>query len=273
MKHAYILTIPLLALACALAACSSQKAATTTVTTQKQSADYSDIVPGEWTIHKVDGKNVTGDERPYFTFDPANSRFYGSNGCNTINGDYCASSHSMTFSNVISTLRSCPDAQFESAINRAVDATRGYSVAKKGHEYYMTLTGHSGSAVMVLRKHNMDFINGTWKVEKLNGSDVKLDDGEEMKMVIDIPELKIHGTTGCNVFNGSLLIDPDKTYALQFKDMISTRRACHDSAQETAFLLAMEEVESAKSTGGSTVSLLNTKGVEIITLKKVNVER
>lgn len=237
------------------------------------SVDYSALVPGEWTIFKVDGAIVTGDERPYITFDPAQSRFYGSNGCNTINGDYVLGKTSLQFKNVISTMRACADAPFEYAINQALDKVSDYAVARNGHEFYMSLTSPAGEALMVLRKHNMDFLNGSWSVVALNGKAPDLQDDEAMQLVIDIPELKLHGNTGCNILNGNLLIDPDKTNAVQFHDVATTRMACRNYQQETSFLLALEAVDAATSMGDDTVALLNDEGKTVMTLKRIEQNR
>ncbi len=250
-------------------ACSSKKVVEQKPVAQPASVDYSTLVPGEWTIYKVGGKTVTGDERPYITFDAENSRFYGSNGCNTINGDYKLGGTSLTFSNVISTMRACADAPFEYAINQALDNVSDYAVAKKGHEFYMSLTGTGGQSLMVLRKHNMDFLNGTWRVTLLSGKPVELEDDESMRLVIDIPELKLHGNTGCNILNGNLLIDPDKTNAIQFHNVVTTRMACRNQQQETAFLLALEAVDAATSTGDNTVALLDNEGKTVITMQRI----
>lgn len=250
-------------------ACMSKKVVEQKPVAQSVSVDYSALVPGEWTIYKVDGKALTGDERPYITFDAENSRFYGSNGCNTINGDYNLGGTTLSFSNVISTMRACADAPFEYAINRALDKVSGYAVGKKGHESYMNLTGADGQTLMVLRKHNMDFLNGTWRVTLLSGKPVELEDDESMRLVVDIPELKLHGNTGCNILNGNLLVDPDKKNAIQFHNVVTTRMACRDQQQETAFLLALEAVDAATAIGDDSVALLDDEGKTVITLRRI----
>lgn len=254
-------------------ACSSTKVVNKPVDTPAAVVDYSASVPGEWTIYKVGGKVVTGDERPYLTFDSQNLRFYGSNGCNTINGDYRLGGTSLTFGNVISTMRACADAPFEYAINQALDKVNGYAVTNKGHESYMSLFGSDGRTLMELRKHNMDFLNGSWDVIVLDGKSVEMDDDEAMRLVIDIPELKLHGNTGCNILNGSLLIDPDKPNAIQFHSVATTRMACRDSNRETAFLLALEAVEAARMTGDDTVALLDNGGKTLITMRRIAKDR
>ncbi len=82
---------------------------------------------------------------------------------------------------------------------------------------------------MTLRRHNMEFLNGNWRVTAIDGQPI---DDEEANVFIDIAELKIHGNTGCNYFNGAIYIDPARTNAIDFSDMGVTRMACHKAEQE-----------------------------------------
>ena len=49
----------------------------------------------------------------------------------------------------------------------------------------------------------VDFINGAWQIIEVGKE--KCDD-ESLRLVIDIPELRIHGNAGCNIVNGQLLM-------------------------------------------------------------------
>ena len=194
-------------------------------------------------------------------------RLYGSNGCNIINGDFTLSGNSkLKIGNVISTMMACPDAPYEQAINLALEATQSFDITKKGHEYYLELRDSRGNNLMTLRKHNMDFLNGTWEVSEING---------DMQMVIDIQEQKLHGNTGCNIVNGSLMIDPDKSNSIQFQNLGTTRMACPEDIMkgETALLVALESVEYAQKGKTGTVVMLDKNNAPVLVLKKVDVDR
>lgn len=226
------------------------------------------ILDGEWTIAEVNGRKVTGEERPYITFSTSEKRIYGSNGCNIINGDYTIDdTNTLSFGNLLTTQRACADAPFEYEINQALDKVRTYSVEKKGNEYYLSLLDSHNHRIMTLRKHNMDFLNGAWRVKSIKGKKV---DNDNVQLVIDIPELKLHGNTGCNILNGSLWIDPDKTYSIQFQQIGTTRMRCEeDTAKtETALLIALEEVESAKSDNGK-IKMYDKDGNKLLELTKI----
>lgn len=224
---------------------------------------------GEWTIQSVRGNAVTGEERPYVTFDLAAKRFYGNNGCNYINGDLTVEPNSsVKLSNMISTMKMCQDDQYQYLINLALDEVTSYSARRDRHEILLDLKDSTGRTILVLRRHNMDFLNGAWKVTELNGT--KLVQEDDATMTFDTTDLKIHGTTGCNIFNGELFIDPDKTTSLQVLKLATTRMACPPDSRETEFLLALESVETAKADSDNEVTLYDTEGKPLFKLVKVD---
>ncbi|MBD5267894.1 MAG: META domain-containing protein [Bacteroides sp.] len=238
-----------------------------------------DIVPnsvedldGEWTIASVDGKKVTGEERPYINFSISDHRMYGSNGCNLINGSFSAKGNNLSFGNVVSTMMACPDAVYEQAIGKALGNTVSYSITKRGHESYLELKNSAKQTVMVLRKHNMDFLNGTWQIEEIDGEKY---DNPDLKMVIDVQELRLHGNTGCNLVNGSLIIDPDKSNSIQFNNLASTRMMCDPESMkaETACLVALESVEYAKKSRHNTVQFLDKDNKVVMVIRPLEVEK
>lgn len=228
-------------------------------------------IGGDWTVYSVRGNLVTGEERPYVTFDLPAKRFYGSNGCNIVNGDIKADAkEELLLENIISTMRMCQDAPFEYLINLALSDVKSYAARQEGPVTFLDLKGTDGVTVMVLRRHNMDFLNGAWKITLLNGTPLDKEE-KEATMTINIPDLKIHGTTGCNIFNGTLFIDPDKIDSMQFLNIATTRMGCPPASRETEFLLGLESVETARSLGNDTIGMYDPEGKEIFQMTKINV--
>lgn len=225
------------------------------------------ILNGEWTVAEVNGAKITGEEnRPYINFSVAEKRFYGSNGCNILNGDFVVKGTELSFENVIATQRACHEAPFEYEINYTIGQVKTYMVDRIGNEYYLSLFDTNKVQVMVLRKHNMDYLNGAWQVMTIDNESY---DAEGVQMVIDIPELKLHGNTSCNIVNGQLLIDPDKENSIQFHQLISTLKSCPNQSVETSFLVALEKVESAKKGEGDTVLMYDKNGTIVLVLKRI----
>ena len=247
----------------------------------KQSADSVSAAPlsvkladdfslnGEWTIYSVRGNLVSGEERPYVTFDLPVGRFYGNNGCNYVNGDVTVGpNRAIKLTNMISTMKMCQDDSFQYLINLALADVVSFASRQERHETFLDMADASGRTVLVLRRHNMDFLNGAWKVTELNGTPLIQED--DATMTFDTDDLKIHGTTGCNIFNGELFIDPDKTTSLQILKLATTRMACPPDSRETEFLLALESVETAKPDGKDTIALYDQEGNQLFKMVKID---
>ena len=227
---------------------------------------------GEWTIYKVRNNIVTGEERPYICFDLKASKLYGSNGCNYINADISTDrAGHLTLGDIASTMKSCTDAPYEYLINLALSEVTNYSAEQQGSDTYLNLRAKNGSTLITLRRHNMEFLNGPWLVTTLNGSAMPPEGAEDAAtFVVDIPQLKIHGNTGCNILNGNLYIDPDKPRSMQFLNIATTRMACAPNSRQTELLLALEACESAEEIGNGKVALLDSAGKQIMTLQRIN---
>lgn len=228
------------------------------------------LLGGQWTVISVGEVTIPADdEMPYAHFSD-DGRFYASDGCNIINGDYVIKSNGeIVFSNTLSTMKYCPENNYSALIGSMYSGSSPFTVdcKKIGQETYLYFKNARGNVVMTLRRHNMEFLNGNWQVTAINGK--KIED-EEANIFIDIAELKVHGNTGCNFFNGSLYIDPSKSNAIDFSGIVSTRMACPKMQQEQAFLLALEETDAAiAGKNGDTVLLMDSKGKEVLTLKKI----
>ncbi|MBD5235038.1 MAG: META domain-containing protein [Barnesiella sp.] len=223
---------------------------------------------GEWFIDNINGEKVTGENRPFLNFNIAEGRVYGNNGCNIINANIeTAPDNKLRFSNMLSTRMMCADAPFEYLINTTLDQVRGYKVSRYGHEYYLDLLNDRGHLIMVLRKHNMDFLNGAWQVTEIDGQP---NTNEGIRFVIDLPEKKLHGNAGCNIVNGEITVDPDVTNSLQFSNLITTRMMCPDIATETSVLVALEETEKAFAKSDDSVTFVNHAGQPVLKLVRID---
>ncbi|MDO5394496.1 MAG: META domain-containing protein [Bacteroidales bacterium] len=227
-------------------------------------------IAGEWSITQVGDIKVTGDEDlPYLTFVPGEGRFYSSNGCNVLNGAYALEGNVLKFRNVAATMKLCHDAPYEAAINKVLADGKDVRVFVKriGQESYMYLNSHSGKSLMTLVRHNLQFLNGQWRVSAINGKAINDD---EANVFIDIPSLKIHGNTGCNYFNGEILVSPDVPNSISFSGMGVTRMACPKGDQERLMLVALEETVSAVAVNDDTVAFANSDGAQVLTLKRIS---
>ncbi len=224
------------------------------------------VVKGDWAIESVYGKKAVGEKAPFLKFVPEEKRVYGNNGCNVINGTYRynASDSTINFDNIASTMMMCAkEGLTDYEINTALGATKFYSWKIEGNDYYLTFYDETGREVMNLMHQNFEFLNGTWRVTRINDQPVNV---EGMKMVIDVDEGKLHGNTGCNIMNGNLEVDMDQPNSISFSAIAVTRMMCPEMQHETALVVALEEVSAARPVSGSEVILYDDQQKPVLTL-------
>ena len=230
------------------------------------------VVKGDWAIETVFGKKAVGETAPYLKFDPEQKRVYGSNGCNYINATYSYNSTDSTlnFSNIVSTMRACAmQGITDYEINNALDQTGRYSWRMDGTQYFLQFFSKTGIELMTLMHQNFNFLNGTWMVEMIKDKTINVPGSylvPDMKLVIDIDEGKVHGNTGCNILNGILKTDMEMPNSISFEQLATTRRACPDDAYESDFLVALEEVITARPATKDKVDMINSNGQVVLRL-------
>lgn len=231
---------------------------------------------GEWSIIEVNGETVTvnGDNHPKINFEPVGDAenalmVIGFNGCNYLNGSWNVNGTAIEANGAfISTLRSCPDAPYEFAINKALDSATAYTFLP---DNILELKDATGRTVMKLRKRNLSFLNGAWKVDTIDG--VKVPASANVKVVIDVDECKIHGNAGCNLLNGDVTVILDKGNGIEFKNLATTRMMCPDMETERKFLLALEEVATAtEGTTSNEVVMKDSQGKVVLTMHRISAD-
>ena len=223
---------------------------------------------GEWDIVNLRKKKVYTLERAYLYLDFAGgNKVYGNNGCNTINGRFQLSGNNLKFEDFISSGESCRNVTNEKAIMHALADVRRFTLETQYNAQYLNLMNSKGVVVMVLKRHNLDAMNGAWLIKELNSEKV---DELNMRVVIDAVMQTIHGDTGCNIINGIITLDPTKDMAIQFEDLHSTEHDCENIDFETDLLLALETTESCKRINQYEMALLDNKGNIVIVLQRIN---
>lgn len=237
------------------------------------------VLYGEWTASTVGELTVTGDERPYVIFDttavnPYIVKVYANNGCNTLNGEMAITpgGEMKKTSEFPTTMRYCGNAPYEIGFNMALNTVSSFKIEKIGEDYLLTMLNTNGTPLMTMSKSNISFMNGAWAIVKIGNETISEDKG--IQIVVDIPESKIHGNAGCNVVNGKIFIDPDKTNSIQFTNLITTMMYCPNMQLEQAFLVALEQVETAiPENNGETAILKDAGGQAVLTLKRLNLKQ
>lgn len=233
------------------------------------------ILHGMWNVQSVNGEAVKGEDRPYVVFDAVAtnafmSKFYAYNGCNVINGQVSLTpaGKMMKSSEYLNTLKYCPDAQYEIGVTMVLENIASYRIEKIGEEYLLYLTATNPQQNMVLRRSDLGFLNGAWRVARIY--DKAIDEDAGIQMVIDIPEGKVHGNAGCNVMNGEIMTDPSVQHSFRFSNLITTRMTCPSIDLEQQLLQALNQVTSAYRDGGDNAAILrDSAGKNIVELRRI----
>ena len=222
---------------------------------------------GEWDIMTMRKKKVYTMERAYLYLDFAGgNKVYGNNGCNTINSTFQLKGNEIMFSDFISTERSCHNVTNEKTIMHSLADVRRYTLTTQYNAQYLNLMNAKGNVVLVLKRHNLDAMNGAWLVKEINSENVS---EQNMRLVIDAVEKTIHGDTGCNIINGIITLDHTKDMAIQFEDLHSSQYECEAIELETSLLLALERTESCKRINQNEMALLDNKGNIVLMLQRI----
>ncbi|MFI3240260.1 MAG: META domain-containing protein [Bacteroidales bacterium] len=226
-------------------------------------------IGGEWIITGCNNKAITTDseEIPFLNFNLSDSIIYGNNSCNVINGRFSTEDNQyISIENLISTMMYCHNAPQESIIMQSLNSITQYDIAEIDGNDYLNLRDNSGEILLTLKRHDMTFLNGKWRVAEINGSEVELNDAQ---LVIDTDQKSLHGNTGCNIVNGTIEINRGKDNSIQFTQLMSTRIYCPNIQFETELLLALESAETA--TVGETpeqIIFFNAENEPILTLTR-----
>ena len=240
-----------------------------TVAPQKELSQLASDIAGEWYIIQAGTYVIDLDEgMPYIIFEPSTGRIYANDGCNTINGEYNVTDEGcLTFSNLLSTLMLCPDVEFSKAIDSAIGFKPVYiTMRDEDTQSFIDVKNEKGEILLKLRRGNLGFINGHWEVKAVSGID-KLETPADV--FFDLGELKIHGNTGCNYFNGTIYLDYRRKNAVDFSNMGVTRIACPNRTQETAILVALQQAATAVHGAHDQLILLDDSGVTIMVLHRI----
>lgn len=223
---------------------------------------------GDWVVESVDGIKPQGEEVAFIRFDNSTKQIFGNNGCNSINGTYNvnAADSTLSFGNLITTMRYCPiDDNSDVKIVNALNNSARFISQATDSLYTITIFNNQGAPLMTLAHQDYDFLNGTWAVKEIGG---KPQTNPDMKLVFDMNESRLHGNTGCNILNGSIVVDMSSPNSLSFQQIATTRRMCPDFDNETALTVGLENTVFVRPVNKNTLELLDNSHKVIMRLAR-----
>lgn len=113
-------------------------------------------------------------------------------------------------------------------------------------------------------------LEGEWDIVTLRKKPVSTPD--RAYLYLDFKNFKVYGSTGCNDLNGRF---QQSGANINFKDFITTERACHSATRERDILKALAEVQRMTMSTQYNIeylNLMNSKGQVIMVLKHHNLD-
>lgn len=221
-------------------------------------------INGEWNVVEINGSEVTSaaGSRVFLNFDVVGRMLYGNTGTNAINASYKLNKdNKISFSNMLVTKKNGGYFQYiERDLLQALDEVTSVALVKVGNTEYMEMKNRHRNMIIKLRRQNLDFMNGPWLVKIINGEDVV---DRDIKLVNDIDMLTVNITSGCNIINGVITIDPFKEFAIEYEDLQSSHHQCPNIDTETRLLIALEEAQFCHKRSNSEVELFTTEHDEM----------
>ena len=225
---------------------------------------------GEWNIVSVEGQQVSSDENPFLGFDMEEGRLYGNAGCNSIMASVAVDSvkGSIELSEVGATRKMCPDMKLEDQVLAALGKVAGYQATETGVE----LTDAQGNVLFGLEKAvapaaNVADLEGEWLISSVEGKAVEVVEKTPF-VAINVAEKTVHGTAGCNIFNGGFTQEEGQAASFRFGELATTMMAGPGMEAEGAVLAAMGKVRSFAVQADGTISLMDENQNEVIVLTK-----
>lgn len=224
---------------------------------------------GEWTVETVRKKSLQTADRPYIYLDFNNHCFYGSNGCNTVNGKFMLNGSNISFVDIITTSETCHNHNDRSLIKTLAEVQKLQVTTLYNVERMQLLNG-KGTALITLKRQNLDALNGAWVVKEMDNETVK---DKNIRFVIDVNMLTVHANTGCNIINGIVTLDPSKDFAVQFEDLHSTGNKCENIDSETDMLLALENTECYKRINDNEIAFMTREGKTVMVIDRLKLKK
>ena len=225
---------------------------------------------GEWKIVSVEGQQVASEETPFLGFNMEEGRLYGNAGCNSIMGALTVDSlkGALQLSEVGATRKMCPDMSLEDKVLAALAKVAGYQASAEGVE----LTDANGNIVFSLAKSvapevSVNDLDGEWIISTVEGKKVEVVEKTPF-VAFNVAEGKVHGTGGCNIFNGGYSQEEGNATSFRFGELATTMMAGPGMDQETIILAAMGKVRSFDKKADGTIALLDENQKEVVVLTK-----
>lgn len=208
--------------------------------------DSDNLVGTQWQlVSYASGTPVTADSYIILEFG-AENQVLGFGGCNTYNGLYSVDGSTITFSEIISTRKSCIIGADVTMQEQAYLGALPFATAYEITDDQLTITYDDGQLVFI----KVILIPGShWRLQSYGDPAALTDVVADSTVTLEFDrEGQVTGNGGCNGYGGSYRLEDD---TIQFSQVVSTLIACVDeaiTAQEQAYFEALQSATTYEIT-------------------------
>jgi len=230
--------------------------------------DYRAQLNGDWTLQGINDSAIDKSiKRPNMKVNSVQMKVSGSGGCNSYSGLITKlTSNSISFGNIGSTRRSCAHNTIEHNYFKALNTAYTY-IIKQDTLYFHNEKGYKIlSYLKGIKKDPSPRIHDIWTAVRINKTPIN----RMMpipRMEINLTEMKVLGTDGCNNYTGSIKDITDTQIA--FEGLASTLKMCPEMETADAFNNAIRQVVSYRLENLYLI-LMNAEGNEVIAFLKAD---
>jgi heat shock protein HslJ len=209
----------------------------------EQTPDPRTALNGEWEVDSVVGQPLSQNTiSPTLSIQLSEMTVNGNGGCNSYRGTIATLGlETISFAELLNTLRICKDQAMEDAFLKALGQTAGYTVA----ENKMSLFDENKELQLVFNKmektKNAIRLNDIWIAVRINGHPINRM-VETPRLEVNISEMRIFGSDGCNNYFGT--IEDLSEDAITIGGIGSTRKMCPDMTLPERYNTALSKIKS-----------------------------
>jgi heat shock protein HslJ len=198
---------------------------------------------GDWNLQLLLDEPLDQDTIvPTLSINLSDMTVNGSGGCNLYNGAITSLGFkTMAFGEFLNTLKMCEHQVMEDKFLKALRETAGYEIANNE----LSLVNNNNEVQLVFKRmdktNNSTRLNDIWAAVRIDGNPINRM-VEVPRLEVNLSEMKIFGSDGCNNYFGTILELTEETIA--FGGVGSTRKMCPDMEVPQHYNEALSKIHS-----------------------------
>ncbi|OZV69886.1 META domain-containing protein [Winogradskyella aurantia] len=209
----------------------------------EQKPDNRGHLIGEWYVQSIDNELIPQDSVvPALSIHISDKTIYGNGGCNSYKGSITQLGiETLSFGELLSTLRLCEHQALEDKYLAALRETAAYKIKDDKLHLYSKDRNKELVFKRMDKSKNTTRINDIWAAVRIEGNPINRM-VEVPKLEVNVGDMKVFGTDGCNNYFGTILELNEEIITLG--GIGSTRKMCPDMDVPQRYNEALSKINS-----------------------------